>query len=245
MKYFCWNIDDGLEQDKKIIEEFKRDGIAATFNLNAGWFGRRQLIGRVGNMGIKDVLEEEFRPGLHLLKYSPSYRIPEDEVAQVYEGFEIASHGLCHENFKQISDEEAVTSITENSRRLKELFGNEIVGFAYPYGACGPNTEQQLRDAGIRYARTVGKSKDFRRPENPLQLPMTAWHIDKDVMDKIDRFIEADGEEEDLFFLLFAHGYEFDFNTPESNWEKFYRICDRVAGRDDIVCSSTREGLGI
>ena len=42
MKYFCWNIDDGLEQDKKIIEEFRRDGIAATFNLNAGWFGRKQ-----------------------------------------------------------------------------------------------------------------------------------------------------------------------------------------------------------
>ena len=44
MKYFCWNIDDGLEQD---------------------------------------------------------------EVGQVYEGFEIASHGLCHENFRKISDDEA------------------------------------------------------------------------------------------------------------------------------------------
>ncbi|MBQ9642948.1 MAG: polysaccharide deacetylase family protein [Lachnospiraceae bacterium] len=245
MKYFCWNIDDGLEQDKKIIEEFRKDGIAATFNLNAGWFGRRQLIGRIGNLGMKDVLESEFRPGFHLLKYSPSYRIPADEVAQVYAGFEIASHGLCHENFKKISDEEAVKSIKENNRLLKEIFGQEIVGFAYPYGAVGPNTEQQLRDAGIKYARTVGGTKDFCRPENPMQLPMTAWHIQKDVMDKIDQFIAADGEEEDLFFLLFAHGYEFDFNTPESNWEKFYRICDKVAGRDDIVCCSTREGLGI
>ncbi len=42
---------------------------------------------------------------------------------------------------------------------------------------------------------------------------------------------------------MFAHGYEFDFHTKESNFEKFKRICDMVAGRDDIVCCSTGEAI--
>jgi len=243
-KYFCWNIDDGLEQDKRIIEEFRKDGIGATFNLNAGWFGRRQLIGRIGNIGIKDVLESDFKPGLHFLKYSKSYRIPEDEVAQVYEGFEIANHGLCHENFKKISDEEAVRSITENNERLSKIFGQDIIGFVYPYGAVGANTIEQLKTAGIKYARTVGGNNSFHRPDDLFHLPMTAWHNQKDVLQKIDAFIQEESED-DLFFLLFAHGYEFDFNTPDSNWEKFYRICDKAANCDKIICCSTAEGLGL
>ena len=101
-----------------------------------------------------------------------------------------------------------------------------------------------MQQNGIRYARTIGKAKNFRRPEDLYHVPVTAWHIDKDVFQKLNSFLNADSEE-DLFFLMFAHGYEFDFGTKESNWEKFRRICDTVARREDIVCCSTAEGLGL
>ncbi len=59
------------------------------------------MIGRVGNYGIKDVTIEKYRHRFHLMKYHESFRIPADEVKQVYEGFEIASHGYWHENLKK------------------------------------------------------------------------------------------------------------------------------------------------
>ena len=43
---------------------------------------------------------------------------------------------------------------------------------------------------------------------------------------------------DDLFFLMFAHGYEFDFGTKESNWEKFEAICALVSGKPDVICCS-------
>ena len=242
-KYFCWNIDDGLEQDKKIAEILQKNGMGATFNLNSGMFGIKQMIGRMGNYGIKDVPIEDFKSGSHFMKYHENFRIPKDEIKQVYQGFEIASHGYKHENLKKVSEVEAKDSICKDVHNLSELFEAEIKGFAYPYGAFSEQTDTLLKNAGIRYARTVAKTKSFKKPADLFHMPMTGWHIDKDIMQRIDDFINVEIEEEDLFFLIFGHGYEFDFNTPESNWEKFKKICDKVASRDDIICCSTSEAL--
>jgi len=40
-KYFTMSFDDGLEQDKKIIQICNRYGIQCTFNLNAGLTGTK------------------------------------------------------------------------------------------------------------------------------------------------------------------------------------------------------------
>lgn len=56
-----------------------------------------------------------------------------------------------------------------------------------------------------------------------------AWHIDKDAFEKLTAFLREEAED-DLFFLMFAHGYEFDFGTKESSWQKFeVRQGNRVA----------------
>lgn len=241
-KYFCWNIDDGLEQDKKITKYFRRCGIGATFNLNSGLMGEKQLIGRIGNLGMKTVPTDSFKSGIHFMKYSDSNRIPADEVKQVYEGFEVASHGLMHDNFLKITDVDAKYSIGQDVVNLNKIFGTTIQGFAYPFGQYNETTIKLLQDAGIKYARTVQKAADFDMPKDYLRLPMTAWHINKDVFEKLDAFLRAESEK-DQFFLMFGHGYEFDFNTRESNWEKFFKICDLVANRTDVICCSTSDAL--
>ena len=35
-KYFTLSFDDGLEQDKKVLELMKKYGLRGTFNLNSG-----------------------------------------------------------------------------------------------------------------------------------------------------------------------------------------------------------------
>lgn len=263
-KYFCWNIDDGLEQDKKIVDTFRKCGIGATFNLNSGMFGKKQMIGRMGNYGIRDVPLEDFdevadldtlrqtaalymqtdtaQVPMEMLGYHNSFRIPLNEIKDVYSGFELASHGFLHENFSSISEKEARESIKKDVDNLSILSGRAIKGFAYPYGAVGEKTVQQLKEQGICYARTTEKAEDFSFPTDLMHIKMTGWCVDGDIYEKIKAFLQADAKE-DQFFLMFAHGYEFDFNTADSNWDKFHRICDMVADREDVICCSTAEAL--
>lgn len=243
-KFFVWSFDDGLEQDRRIIEILKKYHMGATFNLNSGLYGEKTWEGRIGNLGMREVPYEQFNPEKkHLLNYAPHFRIPYEEVQEVYQGFEIASHTLEHKNLKKCSEEEMKRQIEEDVQNLQNTFRQEITGFAYPYGMSSETCIPVLKNAGIRYARTVGKNTDFRFPEDPYHLPMTCWHISKNVFPELERFYEAEAEEDDLLFLMFAHGYEFDFNTVESNWNKLERICRSVAKHSDIICCSTADAF--
>ncbi len=237
-KYFTWNFDDGLEEDKEIIKTLKACNMGATFNLNSGLFGKKKMIGRIGNMGIREVPIEDYNPQkFSLLKYSIHYRIPKDEIVQVYDGFEVASHSLEHLNLSKVGNTECQRQVGEDVKNLEELFGQKIIGFAYPYGSNNDMTRDVIAFNGIKYARTVDMAKDFSFPEDPLMLPMNGWIANKDILDKVQRFVDTESEE-DQFFLMFAHGYELDFNTKECSFDMFKRICDMVAGKDDIICCS-------
>lgn len=243
-KYFVWSFDDGLEQDKKITEILRGFHMGATFNLNSGLYGKQQMIGRIGTLGIREVPIEEFRKQkCHLLKYVPHCRIPEDEAVEVYDGFEIASHTVSHRNLTKLTEAEIREDITRDVQQLSQTFSQNVTGFAYPFGASGETAKRVLRDCGIAYARTVGSGKGFAFPEDPLNLPITCWHISAGAFQKLDAFLNAPEREADMLFLMFAHGYEFDFGVKESSWEKFKRICDRVASHDEIICCSTADAL--
>lgn len=242
-KYFVWNFDDGLEQDKKIIEILKEFDMGATFNLNSGMYGDKTYEGRIGNLGITEMPAEKYEAQKrHLLPYVPHFRIPEDEVREVYKGFEIASHTLTHKNLKTCDEVELRREILYDVRRLTEKFEQEIVGFAYPYGAVSDACIPLLKKAGIQYARTVETAKDFHFPEDPLRMPLTGWIAQKNILQRLDEFCNAE-DEEDLFFLMFAHGYEFDFGTRECNWETLTQICGTVKCHSDIICCSTGEAF--
>ena len=243
-KYFVWSFDDGLEQDKKIVEILRGFNMGATFNLNSGLYGKQQMIGRIGTLGCKEIPMEEFRKQRHhLLKYVPHCRIPEDEVCQVYEGFEIASHTVSHKNLTKLTEAEIRDEITQDVRRLSQKFSRNVTGFAYPFGASNDTVKKVLQDCGITYARTVGAVKNYAFPADSMDLHISCWHISSKAMEKLDAFLGAPQQEEDMLFVMFAHGYEFDFGMKESSWEKFKRICDRVASDDEIICCSTADAF--
>ncbi len=243
-KYFVWNIDDGLEQDKRIIEILKKYGMSATFNLNSGLYGDRTYESRIGNLGMMETPANRFDVNKkHLLPFVEHFRIPEEEVKEVYEGFEIASHTLEHRNLRKCDEKESERQIFRDVENLSKSFDQQIIGFAYPYGVGSDKAVEAMKKAGIRYARTVKSDKSFRFPADSFHMPMNGWHISKKIFETLDAFFEAKAEEEDRFFLMFAHGYELDFNTKESNWSKFEEICKRVSGQKDIICCSTGDAF--
>ena len=243
-KYFAWSFDDGLEQDKKIIPILKQYGMGATFHLNSGLYGDKTYEGRIGNLGFTETPAAKFNPkAFHLVPYVPHFRIPEDEVVQVYEGFEVASHTCTHANLAKCGEAQRKAEIGEDVQALSEKFGYPVTGFAYPYGAGAKESRAALQAAGIQYARVASTDTSFRFPMDPLAMPMSSWHLSAKTFDRLQAFFQMNPGEDDMFFLMFAHGYEFDFGTKESNWDKFKRICETVAQHDDVVCCSIGEAF--
>ena len=77
MKYrkaLTFSYDDGIEQDRKLVDIFNKYGMKATFNLNTG------IQSNESSFEIN---------GIHI------QRMEQDGLDQLYKGHEIAVHGLA------------------------------------------------------------------------------------------------------------------------------------------------------
>lgn len=241
-KYVTFSFDDGLEQDKRIIEILKQYDLKATFNLNSGLFGKRGRIGRIGDYGIADLPEKENLLS-HLLKSCPSNRIPADELSQVYEGFEIAGHGYQHDNLKNIHGADFDTAVGKDLALLEQTFGRKIQGYAYAKGGHSEEAEKYLIKHGILYARMVETTGSFEFPENPLQFKATAWLIEKQLPKLVEKFQQAEPTEHDLLLSFWGHGYEFDFGTENCNWTRFEKLCEQLARLENVIFCTNEEAF--
>lgn len=236
------SFDDGLEQDKKIIRILKQYGIKCTFNLNAGLLGHRQRIGRIGNLGFLE-FPEDAKVRQWLFMNHDHYRIPADEIAEVYEGFEIASHAYKHEALAIISPDKMEESIRMDVEELSRLGGCPIVGHAYAGGASSNTVAACLKKHGIIYAREVFCTGGFSFPKDPLRYHTSSLILSKKLFDLADRFLEAEPEADDLLFCVWGHGYELDFCTEMGNWKRFEQFCEKMAGYKDIVYCTNRQAF--
>lgn len=230
-KFFTMSFDDGLEQDKHIIEILRRYDLQATFNLNAGLFGSNNMIGRIGNYGVRCVKEAK---DSFWMKYSCSNRIPENEIRQVYQGFEIASHSFKHENFRKADAMTIEGSLRKDVAKLTELAGYKIAGHAYPSGFISDEAVAFLKKLDVEYGRGICSTHKFEFPEEPLRYQPTVWIIENNLLDLADRFLRSESEQDQLFYV-WGHGYELDFGTKRCNWYHFEKFCERMAGRNDII----------
>ncbi|MCD7884905.1 MAG: polysaccharide deacetylase family protein [Lachnospiraceae bacterium] len=239
-KFLTFSFDDGLEQDKKIIQILKRYHLyGATFNLNSGLLGYRQYIGRIGKCGIREVQTKPEKRDL--FSYHEHFRIPQNEIKLIYEGYEIASHGRMHEYTNAIkSEKEFDQCVKEDIKKLSELVNEQVVGFVYPFGACNSRIKDYLKGQGILYARGIKSGKKFNFPSDPYEIQPTCHFTDKTLFKLFDRFLNTESEQ-DMLFYVWGHGYEFDFGTKDSNWERFEKFCECVGKHREIACVKNRE----
>ena len=142
-KYFTLSFDDGLEQDKRIIALMKQYGLKGTFNLNSGLFGQRGEVMGLGTFSFRDC--EENVKHRWPFSYVPHNRIPKDEILQVYEGMEIASHGFQHEPLGKLDEQGLQDSVGKDKENLERLTGVPIVGHAYAQGSVSLAAEAFLK----------------------------------------------------------------------------------------------------
>ncbi len=219
-KSFVWSVDDGVVQDRHSVSILREFGLAATFHLNSGLFGAKTFIGHPPTV--------------------PHERLEAAEARELYEGFEIAAHTCTHRDLSVCNAAERRREIEDDVAALSELFHRQIAGFAYPYGRGAEESRDALIAAGVRYARTVEIAPDFRLPEDPLRLPITCRQNDPAIFDRMEAFFRSEAEEDQLF-LAFAHGYEFDYGTEHSNWDRFRRICETAAKQPGLTFCSLQD----
>lgn len=239
-KYFTLSFDDGLEQDKRLIKLLKKYDMKATFNISAGLYGQKNYVGYRKNMGWFET-SEPHRDSHY--KYVEHNRIPKDEVRQVYDGFEIASHAYEHEMLTKLSSEELERSITTDIKELSGWFGYEVVGHAYPYGITSDPVMQCLKRHGIQYARGVESSGKFHVSGDLLYYHPTCWFGERKTERLLDQFIEIRAEKEPLLFYMWGHSYEMDYGTKLCSWERIESILEKAAGKEDVVYCTNKEAF--
>ena len=105
-----------------------------------------------------------------------------DQVCQAAEsGMEIGSHGLDHVSLPEADDTRLSAETVRSRAILRELIGQQIRGFAYPYGHLDARVVKAVRAAGYDYACAVGPSAAMGRhaiPRTYVHDRDSSWRLD-------------------------------------------------------------------
>ncbi len=221
-KALTFSYDDGIQTDKRLIGIFDRYGMKGTFNVSSALLDEHKGW-------------NEWQRGIRVTYIDAA------EAPQVYAGHEVAVHAAHHLDLTTLTGAELIAEIDADKAALEALFGREVVGMAYPYGAYNDAVIAACEKAGIRYSRTIEDNGAFALPAKPLAWGHTCHHNVAELFTLAEQFLNADPDEP-MLFTVWGHSYEFDVNE---NWERIEDFCRLMAHRDDIAYVTNREALGL
>lgn len=195
-----FSYDDGVLQDKKLIEILDKYGMKATFHLNSGLM---HLNGRV------------------------------EDIKETYKNHEIACHTVHHPSIAHMPTPSAVKEVIEDRAALENLCGYPVRGMSYPNGSVSDEVISLMKSCGIVYSRTTIDG-DFKLPENFMRWNPTCHH--RDAKEKAEQFVNMIVKPGWRFGLLYVwgHSYEFDQNLPNNSFEHIEKVCQMLAGYENV-----------
>lgn len=215
-KAVTFSYDDGNVHDRRLAGIFDKYGMKSTFNFN-------------GKCMCDNYTAEEIKE-IFLSK-----------------GHEIAVHGENHRANGNMRPIEGIRDVLNCRLELEEKCGRIIRGMAYPDTGitCMGNADgyeqikQYLTELDIAYARTLGgDNNSFMLPKDFHAWMPSAHHTNPKLMEYIDEFLSLDISTKTYHArrmprLLYIWGHSFEFNN-DNNWELMERICEKLAGNDEI-----------
>jgi peptidoglycan/xylan/chitin deacetylase (PgdA/CDA1 family) len=140
--------DDGTCHDRRLVDILNRNGLKATWNLNA----RRMLA-------------------------EPAETVVQaDEARSLYAGHEIACHAYSHPHLEEIPEEAVKAEMIADRRHLEAIAGYPVRGMALPYGSYDARVVRLLRECGILHSRTTAAHDRFGLPGDFLEWHPTCHH---------------------------------------------------------------------
>lgn len=223
-KALTFSYDDGNVQDIRMIEILRAHGMRGTFNLNSGSL-----------LNPQTWPEEEGRETIRGLSA--------EEAFAVYEGQEVAVHGMHHPYWSAIPRERAMEEIAGDKRKLEEIFGRPVRGMACPFGSYDEDIRAIARAIGMRYVRRTGRDFSFCFPsdplyaeglgkdtEDPVEWLGTCSHTVPDLMRRLADFLVPRANTLAVFCLK-GHSYEF---AKDHNWQVLEEFCAFAGGRQEV-----------
>ncbi len=211
-KAFTLSYDDGVVQDRRLVELFDYHHAKCTFNLNYGVLGLKR--------NEKDV---------------DISTVDKNEVEELYRNHEVGGHGLYHSDISSLKSPYALYEIIEDKAKLEALTGYPLKMFAYPFGFFSQDTKDLLKKSGYKGARTVRSTYGFALPDDPMELNPTCHHNDEKLMELAKHFIE-DRNIQPYLFYVWGHGYEFD---KDENWERMEKLLIYLRSYEDRIWYAT------
>lgn len=211
-KAFTTSYDDGVQQDVRLIEIMRKNGVHGTFNLNSGCFAAEGTVYPAGQVHRRMTL---------------------NECLKTYAGsdIEVAVHGSTHPFLEAIPTGSAMMQVIEDRRSLEKAFGCIVRGMAYPYGTYSKDVVDILRLAGIAYSRTTEARLNFDIPTDWLRMGATCHHNHPALNDLGDKFVNDKPNREPWLFYLWGHAYEFE---GDDNWPRIEAFLAKVGTREDV-----------
>lgn len=195
----CW--DDGVTTDARVAEICRRHSARATFNLNAGRHETRR------------------KPGWKYKDTDVGF-LGWDEMRDVYAGFTIANHSLTHPDLAKIPAADARREIVEGRERLRQFFGQPVLGFAYPFGTYNETVMGLLREAGHVYARTVKNVESPFPPADAMAFHPCCHFLAPDFWDRYEKARPGG------VFYFWGHSYEI---VTDTMWTAFEDQIARIS----------------
>lgn len=252
LKAVTFSYDDGVEQDKRLIQLLDRYGLKCTFNLNSGFFG------------MKGSLERTIFGATKIVSHN---KIPLDEIRQVYVNHEVACHTVNHPTLRDLTDDKIITEVAEDAATLERVIGKKVNGLAYPngYGPADPLVFEKLtgtkyvpsagdklffknehrvsalirNNTDLYYGRTTKSTYSFDLQDNLLEFNPTVAHREtEERMELAKRFVEMETDKPQLYYIW---GHSFEFDVSQKAWEDFERLCEFLSNRDDIYYGTNDE----
>lgn len=225
MKAVTFSFDDGVTQDKRLIEIFNKYNLKATFNINS------ELLGKEGFLNINGdkINHTKVMPG---------------EVRDLYKGHEVAVHTLTHPLLTELDDVEVIRQVEEDRKALSSLAGYEVMGMAYPCG--GANNDDRVakiikENTGVKFSRTITSSYSFDVQNNLYRFNPTVYvtaELEK-ARQLAEQFINMTPDKPQIFYM-WGHSYEFDI---KNSWDEFEEFCKIISGHADIFYGTNKEIL--
>lgn len=216
LKAVTFSFDDGITQDKRLVELLNKYGLKATFNINSSL------------LGLKNELEINGRKVRHDKNSA-------DKIREIYSGHEVAVHTLTHPNLTEQDEQTIIWQVEEDRKALERLTGQNVHCMAYPCG--GVNNDDRVADiikkhTEIRFARTITSSYSFDIPTNLLRYDPSVFYIEKDKLFELgEKFINLKSDKPQVFYI-WGHSYEMDAQCI--SWKEFEDFCKLISNRDDI-----------
>ena len=213
-KAITFSYDDGIEQDRRVVETLNKYELKATFNVSSG---------------LLDETEHWQTEGVVVP------RLKSKDVEAVYEHHEVACHSLTHPFLSNLEYHEKVQEILKDKMNLELLLQRNIEGMAYPFGQVDDEMIGIMKAAGLKYGRCCNDTHKFSLPNDVYRLQPTAHHDNAQMFELIETYQKLQQCELSMFYV-WGHGYEFDVNQ---NWEHFDAICAKLSAiKDAWVCTN-------